>query len=134
MHCRHRQLSLRLFTTQTFNIQKRLRRYDTTTTISTPIYLLCKIRSIKPEFKFIHLPLSFVQAFVTQSHQQLITVRGIDACIYRSSDTPKTHDKQTANKISPPMAKKKTSNNSNQTWLKTTMSEESHCRQDTQPL
>ena len=65
----NRQLSLRLSTTQTFNIQQRLHRRDTTTAIYTPIHILYKIFSIKPGFKLIHLPLSFVQSSVNQKLQ-----------------------------------------------------------------
>ena len=65
----NRQLSLRPYSTQTFDIQQRPHRCDTTA-ISTPIYLLCKIRSIKSEFKLIHLPLSFVQSSVNQTHHK----------------------------------------------------------------
>ena len=42
----NRRLSLRLSTTQTFNIQQRLLWRDTTTTTSTHIHLLCKISSV----------------------------------------------------------------------------------------
>ena len=64
----NRELSLRLSSTRTFNIQQRLHQHDTTTTISTPIHLLCKIHSIKPEFKLIHLPLPFVQSSVNNNN------------------------------------------------------------------
>ena len=82
-----RQLSLRLSTTETFDTQQRLNRRDTTIVISTAIDLLCKIRSIKPELKLIHLPLSFVLSFVNQHTNNILTVRRIDAFTYRLRDT-----------------------------------------------
>ena len=73
----NRKLSLKLSTAQTFNTQQKIHLRDTTTENTTPIFLLCKIRSIKPEFKLIHLSLSFVQSSINH-HTQLITLCGID--------------------------------------------------------
>ena len=82
----NRQLSLRLSTTQTFNTQQSLHRCDTTTAISTPMHFLCKIHSIKLEFKLIQLPLSFVQSSVNQP-LNIESIHWINVHIYWSHDT-----------------------------------------------
>ena len=63
---------------QLYPIHFRHFRRDTSTATSTPIHLLCKIRSIKSEFKLIHLPLSFFHSSVNQTTHKSPTC-GIDA-------------------------------------------------------
>ena len=73
------QLGLRLSSTQTLNMKQKQHHRDTTT-ISTSIHILYKIRSIKPEFKHIHLPPSFVQSSVNQAHQTQLPTCSRDPC------------------------------------------------------
>ena len=58
------------------------------TAISTPIQLLCEFHLIKPEFKLIHLPLSFVQSsFHQTNYKHQISICKINTFMYRFHNT-----------------------------------------------